>query len=346
MQKKFRMLHRKHSGRTGLAVVLLFLMLIAAVLSVPAVKAEPAPGSEEEAELLRQMETEVQGEMVQEPAGSEEMLEGEGMLSPSSKQASESVFGEASSEQMSEKTDEKMQTMISQLQNSLPSGNGDWAVYVYDLVNQSEGSINEHPMQAASLIKLYIMGAVYEVYDSLIAQYGQDSVDSNLYYMITVSDNDCANTLVSYLGGGDTSAGMNAVNAFCMAHGFTSSSMGRLLLQSNEFGDNYTSVMDCGRFMRAVYAGNSDEYPHADDMLSLLASQQRRHKIPSQIPGGVSVANKTGELSDVENDAGIIYNTPNDVVLVFMSEHLADVGAAQSTIGSLSRQIYDYYCQS
>ena len=38
------------------------------------------------------------------------------------------------------------------------------------------------------------------------------------------------------------------------------------------------------------------------------------------MPAGVSVANKTGELADVENDAGIIYNTQNDLILVFMSE--------------------------
>ena len=40
----------------------------------------------------------------------------------------------------------------------------------------------------------------------------------------------------------------------------------------------------------------------------LLAAQTRRNKIPAQMPSGVSIANKTGELSDVENDAGIIYN--------------------------------------
>ena len=62
-------------------------------------------------------------------------------------------------------------------------------------------------MQAASLIKLYIMGAVYENYDQITGQYGRDSVDSNLYSMITVSDNDAANTLTTYLGGGDSAAG-------------------------------------------------------------------------------------------------------------------------------------------
>ena len=33
------------------------------------------------------------------------------------------------------------------------------------------------------------------------------------------------------------------------------------------------------------------------------------------MPAGVSVANKTGSLQMWENDAGIIYNTQNDLIL-------------------------------
>ena len=40
---------------------------------------------------------------------------------------------------------------------------------------------------------------------------------------------------------------------------------------------------------------------------------------------------------------GIIYNVPNELIIVFMSENLTEVGSAQSTIASLSRQIYDFY---
>lgn len=250
--------------------------------------------------------------------------------------------------------EEYLSSVLTAVQSSLPDHNGEWAVYVCDLKTGAESSINDHRMQAASLIKLYIMGAVYEQYETLIAQYGQDSVDSNLYSMITVSDNDAANTLTSYLGSGDSSAGMQAVNRYCLSHGYTKSSMGRLLLQSNEFGDNYTSVSNCGAFLKEIYlqssqsaqnAENSDSELHfASEMFRLLSEQTRLHKIPAQLPDSVSTASKTGELSDVENDAAILYDTDNDLILVFMSEHLTDCGAAQSTIAALSRQIYDAYC--
>ena len=243
-----------------------------------------------------------------------------------------------------------MDTLISQINSQLPTGNGSWSVYICDLAGGSEASINDTPMQAASLIKLFIMGAVYENYDALSQQYGSAALDGYLTPMITVSDNDAANSLVSCLGDGDSTAGMQKVNSFCQAHGYTSTSMGRLLLASNEFGDNYTSAYDCGKFLKEIYqicagTAQSQSLSHAEDMYALLKQQQRSNKIPAALPEGVSVANKTGELSDVENDAGILYNTQggNDLVIVFLSQNLTSAGDAQSTIAQLSRSIYLYY---
>ena len=265
----------------------------------------------------------------------------QGTLSPSSEN-SDSVFGgtSASDEPV---TDEALQTLLNQIQGQLPADNGSWSVFVSDLINETEGSINDQTMQAASLIKLYIMGAIYENYDQIIGQYGKDSVDSNLHSMITVSDNDAANTLITYLGGGNSSAGMKAVNSFCQEHGYTQTHMGRMLLASNDQDDNYTSVNDCGHFLIEVYKEEESSYAHASDMYALLKAQTRQNKIPAMLPDGVKTANKTGELDNVENDAGIIYDAANDLVIVFMSQNLSSAGNAQNTIASLSRTIYDYY---
>ena len=248
------------------------------------------------------------------------------------------------------KSDEKMDTLVSQVQSQLPVSNGSWSIYICDLSGGSEATINDSPMQAASLIKLFIMGAVYENYDSLSQQYGSATLDSYLTPMITVSDNDAANSLVSCLGSGDSTAGMQKVNSFCQSHGYTNTSMGRLLLASNEFGDNYTSAYDCGKFLKEIYqiCSGTTQTPsllHAEEMYSLLKQQQRTNKIPAALPEGVSVANKTGELSDVENDAGILYNAQggNDLVIVCLSQNLSSPGEAQNTIAQLSRSIYLYY---
>ena len=281
-------------------------------------------------------------------------VEGQGMLSPSSSsESSESVFNGSGAGTSSEPvTDEKLETILKQVQSQLPAENGTWAVFISDLVNGTEGSLNDQKMQAASLIKLYIMGAVYENYDQITGQYGKDSVDSNLYSMITVSDNDAANTLVNYLGGGDDAAGMARVNKFCQDHGYTSTSMGRFLLADNSKGDNYTSAKDCGKFLKTIYqidkgtaTDNNDTLAGAEYMYRLLKMQTRKNKIPAQMPSEVKVANKTGELDHVENDAGIIYDTAKgiDLVVCFMSQDLNDTSAAQNTIAQDSRAIYGYY---
>lgn len=305
-------------------------LLVAPVTSSYATenRPEPAPGQTQE--------------QTAEPAPEQEQTtSGEGTLSPSSEN-SDSVFG-GTSTSAEPVTDEALQTILNQVQGQLPADNGSWAVFISDLLNETEGSINDQTMQAASLIKLYIMGAIYENYDQIISQYGKDSVDSNLYSMITVSDNDAANTLTTYLGGGDSTAGRQAVDSFCQTHGYTKTYMGRMLLASNAQDDNYTSVGDCGHFLMEIYKEEESTYAHATDMYNLLKAQTRQNKIPSQLPSGVKTANKTGELDNVENDAGIIYDAPNDLVIVFMSQNLSSAGSAQNTIGSLSRTIYDYY---
>lgn len=212
----------------------------------------------------------------------------------------------------------------------------DWSAGFIDLTALESCYLESESMQAASLIKLFIMGAVYESYDSLCASYGTDHIDTLLYNMITVSDNDAANTLTNYLGQGDDASGRQVVSNYCLANGYNDSVMGRMLLAPTDNGDNYTSVKDCCHFLLKVY---NNEIDHAAEMLALLKNQQRTHKIPQGVPEGVETANKTGELSNVENDAAIIF-AAHPYILVVMSQQLSDVGTAQSNIASLSSTVY------
>lgn len=297
---------------------------------------------------------EVQGPSVQEEStdtsAASDSSDSSGSKDSSSSTQEEGTLSPSSGSTFTDNSDSSMDNLLNQVQSLLPTDNGTWSVYVCNLAKNTEGAINDQQMQAASLIKLYIMGAVYEDYDSLSATYGKDKLDDNLNSMITVSDNDAANTLVNYLGGGDDAAGMARVNKFCQDHGYTSTSMGRLLLADNSNGDNYTSVKDCGKFLKTIYqidkgTSTDDTLAGAEYMYHLLKMQTRTNKIPAQMPEGVKVANKTGELDTVENDAGIIYDTAKgiDLVVCFMSQDLNDTAAAQNSIAQISRSIYGYY---
>ena len=290
---------------------------------------------------------EVQGPSAQEEStdtsAASDSSEASGSKDSSSSTQEEGTLSPSSGSTFTDNSDSSMDNLLNQVQSLLPTDNGTWSVYVCNLAKNTEGTINDQQMQAASLIKLYIMGAVYEDYDSLSSKYSKDQLDNALNSMITVSDNDAPNTLTTYLGGGDSAAGMQAVNSFCQAHGYDQTHMGRMLLASNENDDNYTSVGDCGHLLQEIYKQDTSGYTHAADMFNLLKAQTRCNKIPAQLPEGVKTANKTGELDNVENDAGIIYDSKNDVVIVFMSQNLSSAGSAQNTIATLSRTIYDYY---
>ena len=268
--------------------------------------------------------------------------------SPGSEQ--EGTLSPSSGTTFTDNTDSSMDNLLNQVQSLLPTDNGTWSVYVCNLLKDSDGTINDTPMQAASLIKLYIMGAVYENYGTIAQSHNSEEIDSNISAMISVSDNDAANTLVNWLGNGNDAAGMTKVNNFCQEHGFTSTQMNRLLLAGKENGDNYTSVKDCGTFLKQIYQVVNGTLPsstlaNADAMYFQLKTQQRKNKIPAQLPEGVGTANKTGELDTVENDAAIIYDTAKgiDLVVCFMSQDLTDTGAAQNTIATDARAIYGYY---
>jgi len=269
---------------------------------------------------------------------------------PSTSAQQEGTLSPSSGTTFTDNSDDSLDNLLNQVQTLLPQDNGTWSVYVCNLSLDSDGVINDTPMQAASLIKLYIMGAVYENYDSLAQSHSTDELDSNISSMITVSDNDAANALVNWLGNGDDGAGMAKVNEFCQNHDFTSTQMNRMLLSGNENGDNYTSVRDCGTFLKEIYQISNgtisdSTLPNAEAMYYQLKMQQRKNKIPAQLPEGVHTANKTGELDTVENDAAIIFDTAKGINLIvcFMSQDLTDTEAARQTIAADARAIYGYY---
>ncbi len=224
----------------------------------------------------------------------------------------------------------------------IQSSGGMAAVYVEKLDTGAQTSVNSQPMQSASLIKLYVASCVYEQMSMLKMQEAYEGeTEELLRLMITISDNNAANTLVTRLGSGDSVSGMAAVNQFCQAYGFLDTHMGRLMLAPNDLDDNYTSVNDCGSFLRKIY---TNTLPGASSILALMQQQERTEKIPAGIPAEIITANKTGELSDVENDAAIIFGGNGAYTVCVMMSGLSDTYTARGIITELSAWIYQYMC--
>lgn len=192
-------------------------------------------------------------------------------------------------------------------------------------------------MISASLIKLYVAGAVYENADSVrAAESYSGETDELLSDMISQSSNDACNTLVTRLGGGDADKGMAAVNSFCEAHGYADTEMNRLMLDFNG-KENYTSPADCCAIMSDYYSG---KLAGAESVINYMRAQATRTKIPAGIPDEAEVANKTGELSSVENDSAIIFAPQGTFFLCIMTNGDADTAAARTDITQAAGLVY------
>lgn len=157
-----------------------------------------------------------------------------------------------------------------------------WGVYVEKMDDASYATAGEDRQEAASLIKLFIAGTVYEQQDSVTGQEKYvGETEELIRSMIRVSDNDAANTLVRRLGAGDAAVGMQKVNDYCAEYGYSDTHMGRLLLDFNATDDNYTSPKDSVSFLCAV---EKNEIAGAQQIITYMKEQERRGKIPAGLP--------------------------------------------------------------
>lgn len=215
---------------------------------------------------------------------------------------------------------------------------GEWSVYIYVPCSNDTLSMNQKKMQAASVIKLFVMGAVYDEYDELSKQYGSDAVDEYLESMITISDNYAADELVCMLGRGDNAEGRRKVTDYCKRLGLENTTMDRMMGDDNIYSDNYTTTEDAGKFLAMILGG---ELPHSKDMIRLLAAQTRTNKIPEGLPNNVATANKTGELEDVENDCAIVF-AGRPYIICVMSDGVNDYQPPIDAIVDISEMAYEY----
>ena len=210
---------------------------------------------------------------------------------------------------------------------------GVWSVYAKNLDSNSiKVNINNKQMQSASLIKLFIMATAYEEIEK--GTLNKSEVIDDIRIMINRSDNDAANRMIDRLG-------FDKINNYISTHGYTSTQIHRKMLQGTENGDNYTSVLDVGKLLEEMYRGRCVSESASQEMIEILKSQTLTSKIPAGVPSGVQTANKTGELSTVENDAAIVYKEGAPYVVVIMSNELTNTAEARNNIKEMSSMIYD-----
>ena len=248
-------------------------------------------------------------------------------------------------------------TLKPQLESMLAGYDGEWSVYVKDLETNEEFVLNDTPLYSASLIKVFVMAKTYEDMDLVLEHEAaqtkttvdnakvQDKLDTLLWNMITVSDNESCNELGRLQSDThDFLDGAEQVNKYLQKEEYTETSYQSTLHPSTSKlitlgGHNQTTVTDCGKLLERIYRGECVSKEASEQMLNLLMNQQNTSKIPEGLGTSVPTANKTGETDEDQHDIAIVYGTKTTYILCVMSENASN---AIDNIRSISRVVYNY----
>jgi beta-lactamase class A len=74
-------------------------------------------------------------------------------------------------------------------------------------------------------------------------------------------------------------------------------------------------------------------------MIQILARQQFNEGIPSGLPKGIPVAHKTGQITRIHHDGGIVY-AHRPFVLVVLVRGIEDESISARLIADMTRMLY------
>ncbi|MFD2369767.1 serine hydrolase [Brevibacillus sp. GCM10020057] len=252
---------------------------------------------------------------------------------------------------------------------------GDWGVYLEDLHTGEKLAFNENErFYAASIIKVPIMVAVFaEAYAGRIAL-GQTvklrredlvggagvlqhmtpgtelTVQDLVTLMIIQSDNSATNILIDLVG---TESIRSAMQKTEMVN---SRFYNKLMVVPAELeGYNELTAADMGSLFRYLATGKVLSYDSCLKMVAILKQQQHRDRIPLLLPdpdgefiGMVpkwEFANKTGSVTKITHDTGILYLGNHAVTICLLNRGLEQKPAAD-VMAQIGRLVYDLYRQA
>ncbi|MBR8833375.1 MAG: serine hydrolase [Stigonema ocellatum SAG 48.90 = DSM 106950] len=154
--------------------------------------------------------------------------------------------------------------------------------------------------------------------------------------MITISDNTAANMLIDRLGG------MEVLNQRFQSWGLTNTAIRNHLPDLQ--GTNSTSPKDLGSLMAMVIKGNVLSMPSRDRLLDIMRHTVRNQLLPSGLGGGATIAHKTGDISTMLADAGLVdMPTGKRYIISVMVQRPNNDPRAERLISSISRAAYQQF---
>jgi beta-lactamase class A len=254
------------------------------------------------------------------------------------------------------------------VQKDLQNQKGSFAVYIEDLQDHERYQFNELELfPAASLYKLVLMAAVFQQIEQGKLTLDQQTtsnkfhlsqilgsedfgyeempdqitftVEEALTRMGTISDNYAAIMLTEKVKANVRSDNKNSDPLTEMAE--------KLGLRTTNFGDGETLITttayDIGRLFKSLADGQVVSKEASDKILEVLSKSKINNRIPAELPKDLKISHKTGELSRIRHDAGIVYLPDRSYVIVLMSKDLQYEDDGVEVLGKISKDVYDYF---
>lgn len=266
------------------------------------------------------------------------------------------------------------------INNKLESLKGDFAVAFINLSDSTQNIfINEREMfHAASTMKTPVMielfkqaeAGKFSLNDSiLIKNEFYSIVDSSLYQMdinedsegklydmigqkstigqlmedmITSSSNLATNILIGKVGAKNVTQTMRSygANSILVLRGVEDIKAYRKGLS------NRTTAFDEAMIYKQIALGKAVSKKASAEMINILKQQEHNEMIPAQLPDEVEVAHKTGWITGVNHDAGIVLLPDGRrYVLVLLSKNAPNREKVHVAFSKISRKIYDFMTQ-
>ncbi|GAB3512428.1 serine hydrolase [Emticicia fontis] len=175
--------------------------------------------------------------------------------------------------------------------------------------------------------------------DDMYKKIGQKMTIYDLtYQMIIVSSNLATNILIDLVDAKNANATMRTLGAndIQVLRGVEDSKAFKLGMNNTVTAYDLMTIFE--KLAQKTVVSKED----SEGMIKILLDQKFKEKIPAKLPKDVKVAHKTGSITGVQNDSGIVYLPDGrKYIIVLLSRKLKDEKKGVEALADVSRMIYD-----
>src|SRR6266404_4444521 len=153
--------------------------------------------------------------------------------------------------------------------------------------------------------------------------------------MLAVSDNSATNVLIERVG-------MENVNALMESLGLAHTRLRRKMMDLKAAGEgreNISTPAEMMALLEALYRGKVLNPEMTTDFFKMLSTHKASF-IPRDLPEGLKIANKPGELEGVRNDSGVVFVENRPYVICVMTTYLQRERDGEEAISRISVAAY------